>query len=94
MLSRSGGARQPVVDRLAQTFKRDRRDRDAIEAKCVELVQKVEKIRRCFREIAACREIQHIFSLAKNPAEIEARLRAFKCFCLKTKFRTRCVMRG
>ncbi len=91
-IARRGGADKAVVDGLAQTFARNRRDRDAGRLPRIELAQKTKKICRRLREIAAGRKIQHIFVLAKNPAEIEARLAVIERRRLKTKFCARCVM--
>jgi hypothetical protein len=43
----SGGAAQPVVDRLAQPFGGDRRDGYAIYASGIQCAQMGKKIRRC-----------------------------------------------
>ena len=52
-MARRGGAGKPVVDRLAQTFARNRRDGDAGGFPRIELAQKTKKICRRLREILA-----------------------------------------
>ena len=55
--ARSGGALQPVVDRLAEAVFRDRRDRDHRSAASVELGEKGEEVCCRFHKIAGRAEV-------------------------------------
>src|SRR5437868_3269991 len=54
---RRGGAGEPVVDRLAEAMMRDRRNRNRLGARGIELMQHAEQIGRGLDKIAAGREI-------------------------------------
>src|SRR5271163_1552143 len=67
-LTRRGGAPQPVVDRLAKTLARDRRDRDPSQSQSVEFAQESEKVGRRLVEILRRRKVAHILTRPKPSA--------------------------
>src|SRR5579864_5541731 len=55
----SRSTREPIVDRLAETFGGYRHNRDRCRTQCVECTQVREQIGGSFDEIASCREVEN-----------------------------------